>query len=385
MRLSYCTNVHPAEDLAGIIEQLDTHGRSVRELAGLDVLGVGLWLPGVVARQLADSAIDRAALSVALHRNGLELTTVNAFPAASFHAPVVKKDVYRPDWTDPSRLQYTLDCAAVLADLAPPGIMPSLSTLPLGWRTGWSAEHDAAATAAMARLNDGLAGIRDRTGVVVRVGIEPEPGCILDRFADIVTWLRARPSLVEPGFLGICLDTCHMAVSLADPVPTIELAVEAGIPIVKVQASAALELTNPSDPAGLAAVAEFAEARYLHQVRMLRPDGVVQHADDLVDVLAAPSDWLSAPWRIHVHVPLHHQPVAPLRATTEVLIAALDAALQTPGGMDAQLDIETYGWSVLPSACQADTLAEGIAAEVRWAVEHLGHALDTLSTTGGHR
>ena len=42
MHLSYCTNVHPAEDLAGIVEQLDTYATAMFILAGLLVIVAGL-------------------------------------------------------------------------------------------------------------------------------------------------------------------------------------------------------------------------------------------------------------------------------------------------------------------------------------------------------
>ena len=35
MELSYCTNVHPAEDLDGVLEQLDAFAGPVRRRAGL--------------------------------------------------------------------------------------------------------------------------------------------------------------------------------------------------------------------------------------------------------------------------------------------------------------------------------------------------------------
>ena len=383
MRLSYCTNVHPAEDLRGILDQLDTYSGPIREAAGLETLGVGLWLPAAAADLLAQDAPARASLAQALSRNGLELTTVNAFPAAAFHADVVKLAVYEPDWTQPARLAHTLHSAAVLAALAPAGTVPSVSTLPLGWRDGWGPEQDAAATAALHALNAGLADLRDRTGVTVRVGIEPEPGCVLDNVADILAWLGDRPELVEPGFIGICLDTCHLGVSFADPVATVEAIGRAGIPVVKVQASACLELTDPDAAGADQAVAEFAEARYLHQVRCRRTDGSLEAADDLVDVLAAEDGWFrDGPWRVHVHVPLHQRPAAPLRAATEVLTQALDAVLALPGGDQAQLDIETYGWSVLPEQWRPDGLVAGVAGEIRWAVKHLDRALDASGNTG---
>ena len=57
---SYCTNVHPAEDLAGILGQLDTYAVPIRERLGADVLGLGLWLAAPVAAELAADPAGRA-------------------------------------------------------------------------------------------------------------------------------------------------------------------------------------------------------------------------------------------------------------------------------------------------------------------------------------
>lgn len=267
MDLSYCTNVHPAEDLPGIVRQLDEHAGPVRVAADLDRLGVGLWLPADTAALLAADAAARTLLVAALERNGLELRTVNAFPYRGFHDGIVKLAVYRPDWTTPERLRYTLDCARVLAATLPEGVDGSISTLPLGWREGWDAAHDEAADDALRRLVEGLRALERETGRTVRVAIEPEPGCILDDVADVVRWLGARPHLTEAGFVGLCLDTCHLAVSFADPAAAVAAVTAAGIRIVKVQASVALEVAYPADPRTRAALAPFAEERYLHQAR----------------------------------------------------------------------------------------------------------------------
>jgi sugar phosphate isomerase/epimerase len=368
--------VHPAEDLDGIIEQLDVHAGPVRRAAGLDTLGVGLWLPAETAAVLAASAAERARLRDALERNGLTLRTVNAFPYRGFHDDVVKLAVYRPDWTTDERLQFTMDCATALTALLPPDGEGSISTLPLGWREGWDAAADAAAEARLSELVAHLRDLELQTGRVVRVGIEPEPGCILDDVADVVRWLGERPHLTAEGRLGLCLDTCHLAVSFADPGAAVAAAAAAGVRIVKVQASVALEAPDPSAHGTTAALAPFAEARYVHQVRA-RPVGDERHAaDDLGDVLAADPAWpADRPWRVHVHVPLHATPAPPLRATTEVLTAAVSAVLASPHGADAHLDVETYTWTVLPESLQPESLVEGIAAELRWASAHLSHAL----------
>lgn len=369
MELSYCTNVHPAEDLAGVLDQLDAYAGPARRAAGLDRLGVGLWLTADLARVLAHDADARGQLRARLEANGLEVRTLNAFPYAAFHAEVVKLDVYRPDWTDARRADFTVDCARVLADLLPPGASGSISTLPLGWRTPWTEDDDAEATAALRRVSESLRGIRERTGRTVRLAIEPEPGCVLDTVADVVAWLTPRLGAdgIDPEFVGICLDTCHLAVSFADPAETVRLVESAGIRIVKVQASAALHVEDPADPGARAAVAAFVEQRYLHQTRELHPDGRVLAVDDLPEALAElPAQ---GPWRVHFHVPLHLAPTPPLTATTDVLREACAAVRRTRHGVEAHLDIETYTWSVLPGG--VTDLVAGIAAEVRWAADEL--------------
>ncbi|RIJ76200.1 xylose isomerase [Nakamurella silvestris] len=369
MHLSYCTNVHPAEDLAGVLDQLDRFAGPARVAAGLEILGVGLWLPAGVAAQLAASESDRDLLRQRLQANGLELRTINAFPWAAFHAEVVKLAVYSPDWTDAARLTYTLDCAQILADLLPPGADGSISTLPLGWRTTWTPDHDRRATEAMIALSARLAQLRDRTGRTVRVAIEPEPGCILDNVADVVGWLGPRLGPIDPEFVGVCLDTCHLAVSFADAEEAVAQIEEAGIRVVKIQASAALEVPRPFEPAAREAVSRFAEPRYLHQVREFNEDGTVSATDDLAEALTdLPGE---GPWRVHFHVPLHHEPAAPLRATTEVLRDAVAAVRRTEHGDQAHLDVETYTWSVLPEGADPADLVNGIAAELRWAVDEL--------------
>ncbi|MFF2277139.1 metabolite traffic protein EboE [Agromyces sp. NPDC058126] len=383
MELSYCTNVHPAEDLDGVIEQLARYAGPARRAAGLDRLGVGLWLPAPLAGRLARDPEARARLAAALAAEGLEVRTVNAFPYTAFHAEVVKRDVYRPDWTDPRRADYTLDCAEVLAELLPEGAVGSISTLPLGWRSPWTADDDDLATAALARVAAGLRELRERTGRTVRLAIEPEPGCVLDTVDDVVDWLAPRigapidldpvdgdlaaPPRIDPEFVGICLDTCHLAASFADPVEAVRRIRRAGLRIPKVQASAALHVEDPADEAARAALEAFAEPRYLHQTRALAADGAVLRVDDLPDAL----DRLrtDGPWRVHFHVPLHLAPAAPLGSTTEVLRRAVEAVRELPDGDETHLDVETYTWTVLPGG--AGDLVAGIAAELRWAVAEL--------------
>ncbi|RBM13834.1 xylose isomerase [Prauserella sp. PE36] len=358
--LSYCTNVHPAEDLDGILEQLDTYAVPVREKLGQDRLGVGLWLAAGVAAGLAADPSARRRLAAELSARGLAVQTLNAFPYGGFHADVVKHSVYLPAWTDPRRLRYTLDCVTVLGDLLPEdAAYGSISTLPLAWREPWSSSHDVRAGIAFEEVTRVLRSALARNEQPIRLAIEPEPGCVLDTVSDAVAWLAGR---VDPEYIGLCLDTCHLAVSFADPAKTVEDIQAAGLSVVKVQASAALHVERPGTPEAVAALKAFAEPRYLHQVRELLPTGEVLAADDLPAAL----ETLPArgPWRVHFHVPLHATPAAPLESTTGVLTGAL-GALAAQGPLP-HVEVETYTWTVLPESGRQE-LAAGIADELRWA------------------
>ena len=53
--LSYGTNVHPAEDVAGLLRQLSGPAAAVRRMFEPNgVLGLGLWLPRTMAAEIAD-------------------------------------------------------------------------------------------------------------------------------------------------------------------------------------------------------------------------------------------------------------------------------------------------------------------------------------------
>ncbi|CAM02275.1 xylose isomerase-like TIM barrel protein [Saccharopolyspora erythraea NRRL 2338] len=350
--ISYCTNVHPAEDLDGIRAQLARYAEPVRRRLGAGTLGVGLWLAAEVAAHLARDQAELARLRAELDDRGLAVRTLNAFPYRGFHDPVVKHRVYRPRWTEAGRLAYTLDCAEVLAGLLPDGAGGSISTLPLGWREPWSDTDDTAARHHLDRLATGLRRLEQRSGRRVRVAVEPEPGCVLDTVADALGWLKGT----DPDYLGLCLDTCHLAVSFADAAETVRAIRAASVDIVKIQASAALHVDDPGDRQVRAELARYAEPRYLHQVRERAADGALTAADDLPEALAElPGD---GPWRVHFHVPVHWEARGALRPTTDVLRTVL-AEVEGPL---PHVEVETYTWTVLPGP-PAD-LAEGIAAEL---------------------
>ncbi|MFC7546052.1 metabolite traffic protein EboE [Plantactinospora sp. GCM10030261] len=371
VHLSYCTNVHPAEDLAGVLDQLDTYALPIRHRLDADVLGLGLWLAAPLAAALAADPGARIRLRAELDARGLEVVTLNGFPYRAFQAPVVKHDVYRPDWTEPGRLAYTLDLARVLTDLLPSdAARGSISTLPLAWREPWDTGRAGTTARTLDRLAAGLAAVERESGRVIRVGFEPEPGCVVETTRQAVHLL----SDMDTERLGVCLDLAHLACAWEDPPVAVRRLAAAGLPVVKVQISAALEAGDPVAAADR--LAEYVEPRFLHQTRsaaVAEPDPAdpAHAADDLDDALVR---GLPGPWRVHYHVPLHAVPEPPLRSTVPVLRSALAELLGGPTAGCDTYDVETYTWGVLPVARRPGTaaeLADGIAAELAFARDEL--------------
>jgi sugar phosphate isomerase/epimerase len=407
VHLAYCTNVHQAEDLDGVLDQLARYAEPVRERLGAGSLGLGLWLARDVVSALVQDAAAVARLRAELATRGLEVVTLNGFPYRGFHAPIVKKAVYVPDWSDPARLGYTVDLARLLARLLPEdAARGSVSTLPLGWRHPWPPERREAARGHIAALAGELATIAGAQGRPVRVGFEPEPGCVVETTGDAATHLAG----VDTRWLGVCLDACHLAVAFEEPGAALERLAAAGpdggLPVVKTQASCALHVADPT--AVRAELAAVAEPRFLHQVRERHeapgdatdahapdnraggdPAGRPLAADDLDEALERLPG--AAPWRVHFHVPVHRAALDRLTTTQAELTATLRALLGGPRARTDHVEVETYTWSVLPTSARARDgvgsadrepgadavrdpvrdLVGGLAAELDWTREQL--------------
>ncbi|MFD4786092.1 metabolite traffic protein EboE [Streptomyces sp. NPDC058459] len=363
VHLAYCTNVHPAETLDAVVAQLRDHCEPVRRRLGRDRLGIGLWLAKDAALALENDPCAVAALRAELDRRGLEVVTLNGFPYEGFGSQQVKYRVYQPDWADPERLRHTTALARILAGLLPDDISEgSISTLPLAWRTAATPDRMQTARTALRTLGRRLDALAELTGRSLRVGLEPEPGCVIETTTDALTPLT---DIAHPR-IGICVDTCHLATSFEDPRTALDALAHAGVPVVKSQLSAALHAEHPHRPEVRRALAAFAEPRFLHQTRTLTATG--RHGtDDLGQALQDGALPENTPWRTHVHVPLHAAPAAPLTSTLPVLATALTHLVGGPHPLTRHLEVETYTWHALPAELRPRTraqLTDGIAAEL---------------------
>ena len=220
--------------------------------------------------------------------------------------------------------------------------------------------------------------------------MEPEPDCFLETTPQTLDFfqgalpegalpvientLGASPSEAEAllrRHLGVCFDTCHVALQFEDPATALRAYRAAGILVSKIQLSAALR--TEATPEARSGLAQFQEPTYLHQVKARRADGSLASWPDLPQALEA----LSSPaalevleeLRVHFHVPLFISPNAPLASTANTLDDAFWEEVRS--GICTHLEIETYTFDVLPPEVHPGAIIPSIVEEYRWVLNKL--------------
>ncbi len=432
--LTYCTNIHPGEEWQQVFANLEKYVPNLKtQLAPEKPFGIGLRLADVAARQL----LEKDALSkfkTWLFQQNIYVFTLNGFPYGGFHHQVVKDQVYAPDWSKRERVDYTLRLIKILAFLLPEGMEGSISTLPLSYKPwfnsdlaplstsfekpglltrnlGFQAELFARnpvfsqgarcefkedkstceltlhnSTIHLALVAAEMARIREQTGKVLHVDLEPEPDGLIENSTEVIDYfqnwllpiggaflaktLGVSQALAEQRLLEhirVCYDTCHFAVEYEEPLLVFKRFQAARIQIGKIQISAALRVMIPQDLQQRSLIVErlrpFAESTYLHQVIERRSDGRLHHYPDLVTALPHLKRVDAQEWRIHFHVPIFIRDYQILHSTQDDIIDVLD--LLGKNNACEHLEIETYTWDVLPSEMKMDLLAS-IQREFEW-------------------
>jgi sugar phosphate isomerase/epimerase len=378
--LSYCTNVHPAQRLDEVIDGLARYTAPVQQRVGRPI-AAGLWFAKSVLDELVQPGSPLpvvtsriSELAAALREHQLTCHTLNAFPFGNFHSERVKDQVYLPDWTTSERADYTIGCARVLAELLPEGCDGSISTLPLGFK-GHSPGPDFQdrCITRLIEVANAFDALHDDTGKCIRLAIEPEPFCVLETTAETLEFFKRLRAAAETAHaadavnrhLGVCFDVCHQAVEFEDVTASVAALAKAGIRINKLHITCAVNVETPGDEATRATLAAFAEPRYLHQTFARTKQGIVVRRVDLDRELCEkpPSAFRdAATWRVHFHVPVHHDRFQTLGTTQPELRAALAAVK----GLDyaPHLEVETYTWGVLPGGRPVE-LVDGLTAEMQ--------------------
>ena len=224
----------------------------------------------------------------------------------------------------------------------------------------------------------GIAGREDRD---ILLALEPEPGCLLETTSETVDFFNAQLftrgaallaaklhlsrdaalSLIRH-HLGVCLDTCHVALQFEDPAESLRRYASEGIRVPKIQISSALR--TDASPAALDALRPFAEPVYLHQVKARTPGGEILSWNDLPQAIDELPATTAQEVRIHFHVPLHFTASGPLNSTGSLLTREFLTYISSDPL--THLEIETYTWGVLPESLRCTSIERGIAAEFDW-------------------
>jgi hypothetical protein len=249
-------------------------------------------------------------------------------------------------------------------------------------------------TSHVVQVAEALVRVREETGAIIHLDIEPEPDCSIENTDETLAffegWLlphgapllaratgrtvdRARQDLLD--HIRVCFDCCHFAVEYEDPAMALDRLARAGIRIGRIQLSSAIRVEIPAiagepEPAALARLRTFADPVYLHQVveRPATAGGGLRHFSDL-DVALASESTAAREWRVHLHVPLFLRDYEELGSTQDYVRRVLDLSVRTP--VTTHLEIETYTWDVLPPALKTD-LGTSIAREYDWVLGVLG-------------
>lgn len=378
--LTYCLNIHPGETWDEHLKAIMHKTLAVCSAVKPDgPFGLGLRL----GNNSADELLTANALNLfadMCKSENLYVFTINGFPYGQFHGTSVKQDVYRPDWREDARYEYTMKLATILARLLPDGVTGSISTVPGSYKRWIRNDGDILSMVdRLARSAAQLAAIRRQSGKDICLALEGEPDCFIETTAeaceflgdyllrhgtpivkDIIGCDSKEASKILRHHICTCLDVAHAAVQFEDPAECLRQYARQGVRVGKIQLSAALEAKATEQ--ARQRLAEFADSVYLHQVKARRSDGHITSFMDLPDALRSPVDDQEI-WRVHFHVPLFFKSWSGLSSTSgDILGGFMQAAAQ----QCSHLEIETYTYEVIPEDLRDGDVVASIAKEYKW-------------------
>ncbi len=390
--LTYATLVHPGDTRADMRDSVETYLPEVKRRFCPDApMGVSLRLSGASVATLVDDSAEVARMRAFLDGHDLYVYTINAFPHGPFKGVQMRENVYEPDRSTEARSRYTTDIADLLVDLTPDHIEPTIQTAPLAFRANVVDEAYVELVADnVLRVVAHLMELEHRTGRRVKLALEPEPACDLETITETVIWfnehiytraaaervarLSGRPLAEVFGglrrHLGVVFDICHQSVGFEDITEDLDMLVEAGIPIYKLQEAAALEVPEVT-PEIVEALRPFTEAIYLSQTSQRR-DGERSrflNLEEAIEAGGAEADPGPREWRTHFHIPAFLNDLGGFGTTRRGIDVAIAVHARTP--LSTHLEIETYTWDVLPEHVKTGDITEYVVRELEYVRDEL--------------
>ncbi|MCF6154885.1 MAG: xylose isomerase [Candidatus Brocadia sp.] len=345
-------NIHPAETWNETIEAINKYACVIKQQICPDnPFALGLRLSNLASVELAPLALQ---FKEYLVRRDMYVATINGFPYGQFHNGIIKENVYLPDWSQPERVTYTKRLARLLAILLPEGMVGSISTVPVCY----GKKLPEGSLENIFETTEELSRIKAETGKTIVLCLEPEPDCYLETTMDALRlWNVIRKlgkgSFLE--FLGICLDTCHIACAFENPTNALIKMKEADIQVPKIQISSILRVSPRREYHTL--FKPFLNSPYLHQTRVLSQGTLLRFPD----LEAALKENPMGEWRIHFHTPLYFEDWNGLETTSFDLNKSF---FEECCWAEKVLEIETYTFKSMPF--KNIDVTESICAEFNW-------------------
>nr|WP_324258410.1 metabolite traffic protein EboE [Cellvibrio fontiphilus] len=362
-QLTYCSNIHPGESWQHVLDNLESHGLSVKQqFSPHRAFPLGLRIA-----QQASVELDEQ--KIAQFRNWCEqhncyLLTINGFPYGTFHDAPVKAAVYEPDWRTQERVSYTRRLGDLAVALATHTSTISISTVPIAFKEGFEDSDWPVVRANLLSVLEHLQALHQRSGILVRLALEPEPCCVLETTEETIEFFARMnfPAHLQ-NYIGICFDCCHQAVEFESAADVFARLHAANIIIAKVQVSSALRAQGEE----IAQLIQFNEPVYLHQAVAKNTSGLKRFSDlpQLQAALDAGEQFSEC--RVHFHVPIFIDHLGACGTTQFFLrdfLPLLDKSIP--------LEVETYSFKNLPAHLRDYPLDVSIARELQW----LNHLLE---------
>lgn len=361
-QLTYCSNIHPGESWQHVLENLESHGLSVKQQVAPDT-------PFPLGLRISQRAsLELGAEQIAHFRHWCEqhdcyLLTINGFPYGTFHDQPVKAEVYDPDWRSQERVVYTKRLADLALALTTRASELSISTVPVAFKQGFAEVDWALVRENLIAVLIHLQEIYAASGVCIRLALEPEPCCVLETTDETIDFFARMnfPSALRD-FIGICFDCCHQAVEFEPAAEVLARLNAAQIRIVKVQVSSALRAQGEE----IKQLQQFNEPVYLHQVVAQHPGGLERFTDLPEFFSALDAGRVYSECRVHFHVPIFIEQLgqcATTRFFLEDFLPLLDPSIP--------LEVETYSFKNLPAKLRRYSVGASIARELQWVNELL--------------
>ena len=377
IHLAYCTNIHRGEGWQETFQGLKEYSLKVKDkVSNTDPFAIGLRLGYKAAIELSEEGSGRLDEFIQwLDVNNCYVFTINGFPYGQFHGARVKEQVYRPDWTSNSRLEYTNLLFNILSKILPDGISGSVSTLPGSFKEFIANEDEQGKMIVnnLGRCGHYINQLCEKTGKDLHLGLEPEPLGWFENTPETISFFERFRSVHGDNFdsvIGVNYDTCHLAIEYENAIDSLSLFRKNNIRISKFHLSSALKL-KPNQIA-IDTLKAYQEDVYLHQVIGKLNNGRIMRYKDLPDAINDFDPDLNdySEWRVHFHIPLHASPGGIFDDTRDHIIDTLKVLAADPE-ICQHIEMETYTWEVLPEAMQSNNVVEQLSLEYEWTLNSL--------------